>query len=173
MRLFLAIVSSLLLSACVNRTSGPVPLPFPRLSESKPVRDLTKQYVPPDGRIISEAALSLQHVPYKAGGKTPAGFDCSGLVYYVFNQHGIDVPRQVVGQFNSGIPINREQIEPGDLLFFATETPQASHVAVSIGRDEFVHAPRSRGHVRIERMTSRYWASRFVGARRLIRKNLP
>jgi cell wall-associated NlpC family hydrolase len=107
-------------------------------------------------------------VPYRPGGADPAGFDCSGLVQYVFAQYGIAVPRVVEEQYEIGDKIRPSQIKPGDLLFFATKKPDgASHVAIAIGGDQFVHAPNSTGVVRIETLSSTYWGSRYVGARRL------
>ena len=168
-RAILAILVGLALSACAARSGDPVPAPFPRPSEPKPMGEPDARNPPPDGYTISGTALLFRGVPYRDGGHTPAGFDCSGLVHYVFTQHGIDVPRQVADQFRAGVPVEPDQIQPGDLLFFSTVAPGASHVGVSIGGDEFVHAPSSRGHVRVERTSSGYWAPRFVGARRLIK----
>ena len=65
------------------------------------------------------------------------------------------------------VGVSRETLEAGDLVFYATEAPGPSHVGMVVGGDEFVHAPSSRGDVRVERMSSRYWAARYVGARRL------
>ena len=96
----------------------------------------------------------------------PSGFDCSGFVWYVFAQHGVTLPRTVTGQYGAGKDADGGLI-PGDLVFFSTVAPGASHVGISIGGDEFVHAPSSKGEVRVERLGSRYWAGRYVGARRI------
>jgi cell wall-associated NlpC family hydrolase len=85
----------------------------------------------------------------------------------VFKQHGIHVARTVGEQFAEGTGVRPDAIEPGDLLFFATQGPSASHVAMAIGGDEFVHAPSSRGEVRVERLSAPYWATRYLGARRI------
>jgi cell wall-associated NlpC family hydrolase len=119
------------------------------------------------GYAVAGTALSLRGSPYRNGGMDPSGFDCSGFIWYVFAQHGIRVPRTVVEQFHNGIDVAVDALEPGDLLFFSTEAPGASHVGMAIGGDEFVHAPSSRGIVRVERVTATYWASRYVGAKRL------
>jgi cell wall-associated NlpC family hydrolase len=105
-------------------------------------------------------------VPYRNGGTDPSGFDCSGLVQYVFAEEGIALPRTVGEQFHSGQPIKSDELEPGDLVFFTTVAPGASHVGIAIGGDEFVHAPSSNGEVRVEHLSASYWARRFVGARR-------
>ena len=171
LRVILAILVGLTLSACAARSGDPVPASFPRPSKPKPAGEPEARIPPPDGYTISETALLFRGVPYRDGGDTPAGFDCSGLVRYVFTQHGIDLPRQMADQSHTGVPVDRDQIQPGDLLFFSTVAPGASHVGVSIGGDEFVHAPSSRGHVRVERVSSGYWAPQFVGARRLIKSS--
>jgi peptidoglycan DL-endopeptidase CwlO len=89
------------------------------------------------------------------------------LIWYVFGQHGIRVPRTVGEQFREGTEVGPDALEAGDLVFFSTEAPGATHVGMVIGGDEFVHAPNSRGDVRVERFSSQYWAVRYVGARRL------
>ena len=120
-----------------------------------------------DGYALSGTALSLRGAPYKDGGIDPAGFDCSGFVRYVYEQHGVAMPRQVREQFRLGKTVDRDQLEPGDLVFFSTVAPGASHVGIVIGGDQFVHAPSERGVVRVESLTQQYWASRFIGAKRV------
>ncbi|MEE2638555.1 MAG: C40 family peptidase, partial [Acidobacteriota bacterium] len=101
-------------------------------------------------------------------GASPSGFDCSGFTYFVFQQHGIDIPRVAADQYRAGRPIKSAAIQPGDLLFFQTVSPGASHVALSLGGDAFVHAPSEHGRVRVERLSSSYWSPRFLGARRFL-----
>jgi cell wall-associated NlpC family hydrolase len=127
----------------------------PPLPQSSPVTSLVA------------TALSFRGVPYRNGGTDPAGFDCSGFVRYVFAQFGQQLPREVQSQYKVGRAIDRDHVEPGDLVFFQTVSPGASHVGIAIGNGEFVHAPSSRGVVRTERYTIEYWAKRWVGARRL------
>jgi len=105
-------------------------------------------------------------VPYRNGGSDPSGFDCSGLIWYVFAQHGIAVPRTVDDQFRLGRQVPPDSLKPGDLVFFRTAGRSVSHVGMAIGGDEFVHAPSTRGEVRVERLGSSFWAPRFAGARR-------
>ena len=112
-------------------------------------------------------ALGLRGTPYRLGGNDPTGFDCSGFVRYVFAQFGYQLPREVQAQFKTGRPIARDEIQPGDLVFFETVSKGASHVGIALGNDEFVHAPSSRGVVRTERYTIEYWARRWIGARRV------
>jgi cell wall-associated NlpC family hydrolase len=117
---------------------------------------------------VAGTALSLRGAPYRNGGTDPAGFDCSGFVNYVFSQNGVRVPRTVSEQWRAGHQVTGNLIEPGDLVFFTTVSPGASHVGIAIGGDEFVHAPSGAGEVRVERMSAPYWATRFVGARRVL-----
>jgi cell wall-associated NlpC family hydrolase len=120
-----------------------------------------------DGYALSGTALSLRGAPYRNGGGDPSGFDCSGFVRYVYEQHGVEMPRQVREQFRVGKTIDRDRLEPGDLVFFSTVAPGASHVGIVIGGDQFVHAPNERGVVRVESLNSQYWGSRFIGAKRV------
>jgi cell wall-associated NlpC family hydrolase len=94
-------------------------------------------------------------------------FDCSGFVQCVFAQHGTTLPRDVKQQFDAGRKIDADEVKAGDLVFFHTGSRGASHVGISIGGDEFVHAPSSNGVVRIERLSTEYWSKRWVGARRI------
>jgi len=123
---------------------------------------------PFDGYAVAGTALSLRGTPYRNGGADPSsGFDCSGFVWYVFSQHGVSVPRTVSQQFTSGVGVESAELQAGDLVFFSTDAPGASHVGMMIGGDEFVHAPSARGDVRVERVSARYWAERYVGAKRM------
>ena len=120
-----------------------------------------------DGPGLVHAALELRGTPYRNGGADLRGFDCSGLTQYVFARYGRILPREVRDQFRVGESIGRDQIQPGDLVFFSTMDPGPSHVAIAVNIDEFVHAPSSSGVVRVERINSRYWMPRVVGIRRL------
>ena len=116
---------------------------------------------------LLSTALALRGIPYKNGGSDMSGFDCSGFVQYVFWQHGLPLPREVREQYRVGEKIDRDDVQPGDLVFFETVSDGASHVGIALGNHEFVHAPSSRGAVRVERYTSSYWDERWVGARRV------
>lgn len=113
------------------------------------------------------AALDLRGTPYRNGGSDPRGFDCSGFTQYVFNSVGTALPRETRDQFLVGHDVPQGQQQPGDLIFFTTTTPGASHVGISLGGDAFVHAPSSRGVVRVEYLTLPYWSRRLVGIRRV------
>ena len=119
------------------------------------------------GSAIARTAEALLGSPYREGGAMPDGFDCSGLVNYVFARHGIAVPRDVRRQASVGSPVDRGGIMPGDLVFFAAGGSGPTHVGIAIGGGRFVHAPKSGDVVRIESMAAAYWTSRFVAARRV------
>jgi len=119
------------------------------------------------GLEIARVAQLLLGAPYREGGALPDGFDCSGLVNYVFARHGIAVPRDVKRQASAGSPIDRRDIAPGDLVFFATTGSGPTHVGIAIGEGRFIHAPKSGDVVRTESISASYWASRFVMARRV------
>jgi cell wall-associated NlpC family hydrolase len=159
-----------LLAGCAS--TGAVPAPFPRPGVPDSVPPAPAEVSPPPvvdrtGYGIAGTALSFRGAPYRNGGNDPSGFDCSGFVTYVFAQHGIGVPRTVSEQYQAGRSVPPDQLEPGDLVFFATVSHGASHVGIAIGGDEFVHAPSGHGEVRVERLSASYWASRFIGARRV------
>jgi hypothetical protein len=163
---------SVLASGCAS--TGAVPRPFP-VPDSRPSvgRGASAPEASPadtpslDSYALVGTALALRGVPYREGGADQAGFDCSGFTQYVYGQYGVALPREVRDQFGIGAPVTSAALKPGDLLFFTTIAPGASHVAIAIGGDQFVHAPSSRGVVRVERLSASYWSTRFVGARRI------
>jgi cell wall-associated NlpC family hydrolase len=110
-------------------------------------------------------ATDLLGTPYRNGGSTVEGFDCSGFVQYVFAQHGVRVPRTVKRQAEVGSRVR--DAEAGDLVFFQTEGNGPTHVGIALGPDRFIHAPSSRGVVRVEPFAAPYWSSRFLEARRV------
>ena len=123
--------------------------------------------VPVDRPAVVGTALSLRGAPYRNGGSDPSGFDCSGFVAYVFAQQGVYMPRTVTEQYARGQAVEQDAVSAGDLVFFTTVAPGASHVGIAISRDRFVHAPSSSGVVRVESLSASYWSSRFVGTRRI------
>ena len=161
-------------TACATGGGPPRPRPFPGAPlppTSEPgagAPDSPAVISPPAGPVaIVSTAMMLRGIPYRNGGSDPSGFDCSGLVQWVFAQHGIRLPREVRDQYGAGQKIELRDVMPGDLLFFETVSRGASHVGLAIGGDQFVHAPSSNGVVRVERFTVSYWSKRFVGARRV------
>jgi cell wall-associated NlpC family hydrolase len=188
MRLLAVSILAASLAACAS--GGGVPRPFP-IPGGAPPAPGTSDPAPPeppspppaggkpsgapvpprkgpaDGYALSSTALSLRGAPYRNGGADPNGFDCSGFVRYVFGQHGVPLPREVREQYREGKQVDRSRLEPGDLVFFSTTGPGASHVGIAVGGDQFVHAPSERGVVRVEALSAQYWNSRFLGAKRV------
>ena len=119
---------------------------------------------------VTDHALELIGVRYKFGGQTPdKGLDCSGLVKYVFEQvTGVSMPRSAREQAKVGEKVDRDDLQPGDLVFFNTRRAAFSHVGIYLGDNEFVHAPRKKSSVKIANIDGQYWKKRFNGARRLI-----
>ena len=166
------VVLSVLATGCAAK--GPVvatPRPFPGATvppRTVPIpegeRETASTGIPP---AVVSLAMSLRGTPYRNGGSDPAGFDCSGFVQWVFAQQGVALPREVRQQYHAGQEIDSSDIQAGDLVFFETVTSGASHVGIALGGGEFVHAPSSRGVVRVEHLSTAYWAQRYVGARRV------
>jgi cell wall-associated NlpC family hydrolase len=180
----LATALSVLLTGCASTGAVPRPFPMPQATKSPttlpvppapspepmPAPSRAEIATPAEAYAIVGTALELRGVPYRNGGADLKGFDCSGFTQYVFAQHGVSLPRAVRDQFSMAKQqVTPNDLEPGDLLFFTTTEPGASHVAIAVGGNEFIHAPSSTGVVRVERLSARYWADRFVGARRITR----
>ena len=115
------------------------------------------------------SAMGFLGVPYRYGGSSvETGFDCSGLVRAVFEQSvGKILPRRADQQAAATEVIDRNDLKPGDLVFFDTMRRAFSHVGIYVGEGKFIHAPRSGGAVRVEDMRQAYWQTRFNGARRV------
>ncbi|GGJ63873.1 cell wall-associated NlpC family hydrolase [Anoxybacillus voinovskiensis] len=111
-------------------------------------------------------AFSKQYVgvPYKWGGKTPKGFDCSGFVTYVYQEFGVSLPRTAEEQYRRGKKVSKEELAVGDLVFFTTYKKTASHTGIYIGDDKFIHA--SDKGVIISDLDESYWRKTYLGARR-------
>jgi len=115
---------------------------------------------------IISTAKSFLGVPYKWGGTTPAGFDCSGFTRYVFASQNIDLPRVSADQYGVGTTVNFNNLIPGDLVFFnLTSGTKVSHVGIYIGNNEFISATSSKG-IAIYGFTP-YWNKVYVGAKRV------
>lgn len=114
-------------------------------------------------------AMELVGTPYRYGGNTPAaGFDCSGLIGYVYRQHaGINLPRTVASMAQLPAPtVAQDALESGDLVLFATGGRRANHAGIYVGKGRFVHAPSHGGVVRLDRLDQAYWADSFISGKR-------
>ncbi|KAI5914344.1 C40 family peptidase [Thauera sp. 2A1] len=131
-----------------------------------------ERYTQAAGELVDQA-MSYLGIRYRFGGTSPeTGLDCSGLVLNVFrNAIGLDLPRTAAEMSRVGENISRQELKPGDLVFFNTMRRAFSHVGIYLGDGQFVHAPSSGGKVRIENLGNSYWAARFNGARRLVDDN--
>lgn len=117
-------------------------------------------------RQLTTSALKFIGVPYVFGGTSTSGFDCSGYVQHVFAMLGMSIPRTADAQYDAGHKIVGG-MKPGDLVFFQTYAPGASHVGIYLGHNKFVSASSSQG-VSISSLNDPYWHARYIGAKRLI-----
>lgn len=115
---------------------------------------------------LVERALSLQGSSYVFGGTSKSGFDCSGFTKYVFASSGISLPRTSYDQFASGTAVSKDNLSPGDLVFFTTYAKGASHVGIYIGGGRFVHAANPSSGVKTSSLSDSFYSSRYLGARR-------
>jgi cell wall-associated NlpC family hydrolase len=118
---------------------------------------------------IMMSAFSLTGVKYRYGGNSPeTGFDCSGFVRYVFSQAvNMSLPPTARAISQVGRTVKKEDLQPGDLVFFNTLKKSFSHVGIYIGDNKFIHAPSKGSEVRVEDMSNSYWVKRFNGAQRM------
>ena len=123
---------------------------------------------------LLDTAKTCLGIPYRHGGTSPKGFDCSGFVRFVFDSVGIELNRSSRTQAKEGTPVALDALLPGDLLFFKTcgQKHAISHVGIYLGQGEFIHAgswggPRNRC-IRLAQLASKYFSDRLVGARRVV-----
>jgi cell wall-associated NlpC family hydrolase len=128
------------------------------------VVDPPATYAPPPSKYGGVVGIAMQYLgtPYVYGGASPAGFDCSGFVMYVFAQIGVSLPHNAAAQYGYGMPVSRDQLQPGDLVFFNG----LGHVGIYIGGGQFIHSPHTGDVVKISSISG-WYSSTWVGARRL------
>jgi cell wall-associated NlpC family hydrolase len=121
-------------------------------------------YAPPPGKYGGVVGIAMQYlgIPYVYGGASPSGFDCSGFVMYVFAQVGVSLPHNAAAQYGYGMPVSRDQLQAGDLVFFNG----LGHVGIYIGGGQFIHSPHTGDVVKISSLSG-WYSSTWVGARRL------
>ncbi|MDR3414166.1 MAG: C40 family peptidase [Formivibrio sp.] len=149
-------------------TAASEPATKPRKpAASQTTRKVATDYAPAQDLLLS--AMSLIGVKYKWGGNTPeSGLDCSGFIRYVFqNALNIALPRTALGMSRTGDPIDKDELKPGDLVFFNTLKRRFSHVGIYLGDNRFIHSPRTGSHIEVSNLDDKYWTSRFDGARRM------
>ena len=121
------------------------------------------------GSAILAKAASYLGTPYVYGGASPSGFDCSGLVYYVFGTFGISVGRTPAEQYNAGSPVDKGSLQPGDIVLFAgTGGSGITHAGIYAGNGQFIHSPNSRSNVSYSDLTSGYWSEHFYCGIRVV-----
>lgn len=118
------------------------------------------------GAAIVASAQKYMGVPYVWGGEEPTGWDCSGYTQYVMRENGITIPRTAAEQFATGAPVDKANLKVGDMVFFTTYKPGASHVGFYMGDGKFIHASSAAKKVTINSLSESYYAERYIGARR-------
>lgn len=135
-------------------------------SDPIPVESVLDPSTLPPAKYGGVVGIAMQYlgVPYVWGGSSPAGFDCSGFIMYVFAQVGVQLPHHAASQFNYGVPVSRDQLQPGDLVFF----DGLGHNGIYIGGGQFIHSPHTGDVVKISGLYESWYSSRWVGGRRLL-----
>lgn len=166
-RALLATLGVSVLAACSSMPPAPS-TPGEIGIDDTPVPDVPGSLDEERAREAAFLALSLVDTPYRYGGNTPkGGFDCSGLIVYVFRTAaGFALPRTVKQIARVGTPIRLRSVRTGDLVLFDT-VGRFSHAGIYVGAGRFVHAPSSGGVVRLDGVQARYWKPRFSGVRRI------
>ncbi len=116
---------------------------------------------------VVSTAFKMLGRPYRYGGSTPSGFDCSGLVQFSFQQAGLNVPRTALEQYERSTPVPDNRLQPGDLLFFTLNSRRVAHVGIYVGDGKFIHAPAIGKQVMESRLDEPFWHGHLVRAGRL------
>jgi cell wall-associated NlpC family hydrolase len=133
------------------------------VSAVTPQADTVVAPPPTHGGVVG-IAMSELGTPYVWGGGAPGGFDCSGLVMWAYAQVGVSLPHSTYSQYNMGVPVSRDQLQPGDIVFF----DGLGHEGLYIGGGQFVHAPHTGDVVKISSLSEGWYTSTYVGARRIL-----
>lgn len=155
---FFIVLALLLLAGCAPRYIPSRPAPH---APPTPPGTLADSVV--------QTARSQIGTPYRRAGAAPqTGFDCSGLVHWVYARHGFSLPRTAAGQLGVGLVIPVQDIRAGDLVFFRIGKNGTMHVGIATGRGSFVHSPKPGQRVREESLYTSYWTQRKIGVRRIL-----
>jgi cell wall-associated NlpC family hydrolase len=165
----LAALMSLTLAACAT-TSHETVRP-PQIAPAPPT-EIPVGHPPTPAQAMVDSATSMIGQPYRFGGAAPGGFDCSGLVAYAAANAGIRVPRTAAEQLQFGSPVQRAELQAGDLVFMHLSSKEL-HVAIALDRQLFVHAPSSGGRVRVDSLLAEPYAKAFIAARRVVSFDTP
>ena len=141
---------------------------MPIMDEGQIAAQIVSQTKGQNAQILSGARSMLGQAVVWGGASPKQGFDCSGLVQYVYRQAGINLPRTADLQFLVGRSVSPTALLPGDLVYFTTYEPGASHVGIYIGGDKFIHTSFSQGIVAIGDMNDTYFVQRYYGAKRVL-----
>jgi murein DD-endopeptidase len=150
--LLFVVLALLFLAACAPRHAPPRPAAPGSLAES-----------------VVQTARSQVGIPYRRAGNSPrTGFDCSGLVNWVYAQHGFSLPRTSTGILGEGVTVSTQDLRAGDLVFYRIGKSGRMHVGIATGQGTFIHSPKPGQRVREENLFAPYWTQRKIGVRRLI-----
>ncbi len=165
----LMVLAALMLALQLNACAGAEP-PRPRDSHATngplAVEDLLAPELSGTGGELVALAQQQLGRPYRYGGNSPSGFDCSGLVHYVHREAGFVVPRTSTEQYRQARKVSLAGLAPGDLLFFRISAQKISHVGIYVSNDLFIHSPSSGKGVSYASLDEAYWTERLVGAGR-------
>lgn len=120
-----------------------------------------------DDSKLEHAVNEVLNTPYKWGGTTTAGFDCSGFILHIFNQFNTELPRTSKTQAEAGVEVSKDELQAGDLVFFNTDGKGISHAGIYLGDGKFAHSSSSKG-VSISKLSDTYYSKRYVTARRVV-----
>jgi cell wall-associated NlpC family hydrolase len=162
---------SLTLSACATTSHNDLrDVSHPKDSPPSIGISAERQFTP--SQLMIDSATSMIGQPYRFGGAAPGGFDCSGLVVFAAANAGIRVPRTAAEQLRLGSPVQRSDLQAGDLVFMHLSSKDL-HVAIALDRQLFVHAPSSGGRVRVDSLLAAPYAKGFIAARRVVSFDTP
>ena len=160
----LAAVATIVLGACA---ATPQKYPPPPATPAPVIAAPAQPPAPTQRTLMVDGATAMLGQPYRFGGAAPGGFDCSGLVFYAAAAAGIRVPRTAAEQLHFGAAVRRDDLQPGDLVFFNLAHKEL-HVGLALDDQRFIHAPSRGGHVRIDSLAAPPYSKGYLRARRVI-----